>query len=170
MGLPVERFIAATNANDVVVEYLHSGRFQPRPSLKTISNAMDVGNPSNFARMLALYDGRQELMQRQIFGASFSDEATRQAIREIADRYDYLMDPHGAVGYLGLQDYLKSTVHPQQAVVCETAHPGKFIEVMQEILPGRVKITERLAEVLKKEKRALLLDRSFEAFKEFLLS
>ncbi len=170
MGLEVKRFIAATNANDVAVEYLRSGEYLPRPSVPTISNAMDVGNPSNFVRILELYQHQHDRIAEHLHGASFSDAATKDGIRELYQRYNYLMDPHGSVGYLGWKDYLATRPGEACGIICETAHPGKFIEIMEEVLPGKVEIPERLATVLNKKKRAALLSSKFEDLKEYLLN
>ena len=170
MGLKVKHFIAATNANDTVVNYLHSGDYQPRPSVATLSNAMDVGNPSNFARMLELYNKDYRRMAKEVHSAAFSDEATKEAIAELFKKYAYLMDPHGAVGYLGWKDYVQKFKSQDCGILCETAHPGKFIEIMDSVLPGKVQIPERLAQVLTKEKQAQKLSKHFAEFKSYLLS
>src|SRR5690606_8390512 len=118
------------NVNDVVPEYLQSGLFQPRPSLQTISNAMDVGNPSNFARLLDLYDNDREAMAEVLYGCSFTDAETRKAMRDVFERTGYTLDPHGAVGYLGIRRFLPE-FGPAVGVFLETAHPGKFRDVVE---------------------------------------
>lgn len=145
LGLRVKKFVAATNRNDVVPEYLSTGVYQPRPSLATISNAMDVGAPSNFVRMLALFGNDWKSMVGDIDGMSFDDNSTRAAIREVQSLYQYQIDPHGAVGWLAARKW--RAVHPGNAtIVLETAHPSKFLEVMEaELGPGVVEIPERLA-------------------------
>lgn len=168
MGLPVKRFVAATNVNDVVVEYLRTGVFKPRPSRKTLSNAMDVGNPSNFERMLKLYDSTVESMQADIFGDSFSDEQTKQAIAEIWSRFGYAMDPHGAVGYLGFKSY-QAAEETALGLVLETAHPCKFAQTVEEVLGKSVPIPERMKGVLEKPKQAQMLGADYASFKEFLV-
>src|SRR6185295_20090961 len=130
MGLPITKMIASTNSNSIVPEYLATQVFSPRPSQQTISNAMDVGNPSNFARMLDLYDHHFERLASDVEGFSFSDDETRAAMRHVFKDKNYLMDPHGAVGYLGLKKYLKSH-RGVQGVFLETAHPGKFKDVVE---------------------------------------
>ncbi len=173
IGLPVHKFIAATNINNVVPEYLDAGKFQPRPSIRTISNAMDVGNPSNFARMLDLYtmpDGSTwNNMKADVLGYSFNDEQTKKGIKEVADLYNYTIDPHGAVAYLASKDYIAK--NPEcQAILLETAHPSKFLEDVEAILNKKIEIPSRLAELADKKKEALLLDVNYEAFKAHLLN
>ncbi len=145
MGLPVSHLVAATNLNDVVPQYLQTSNYEPRPSVATLSNAMDVGAPSNFARMLALFDDDWEKMRRQIAGFSFNDKQTREAIREVNAKFNYVIDPHGAVGYLASEAWLKD--HPDdRTVILETAHPAKFPEtIAEELGEGKVSIPERLA-------------------------
>jgi len=145
LGLEVEHFIAATNINNVVPEYLKSGSYQPRPSKATISNAMDVGSPSNFARMLDLFDDDWSKMKDKINGFWYNDDTTRQAVKTVKEQTGYTIDPHGAVGWLAANAYKET--HPEaNTVVLETAHPSKFIDVMEEELgKNSVKIPERLA-------------------------
>lgn len=147
MGLKA-RFIAATNINDVVPEYLQSGRFEPRPSQRTISNAMDVGNPSNFDRILHLYGGDRQRLCRHVRGASFSDEQTAEAIRDVDRRYGYVMDPHTAVAYLALQASREETTGPVHGVVLATAHPAKFSEVVEPAIGRALVLPEALAQHL----------------------
>lgn len=143
MGLPVKQYIASSNTNDVVPAYLHSGRFSPKPSVMTLSNAMDVGNPSNFFRMNDLFDASWEVFKENLVGFSYDDVATRACIKEVKDRTGYLLDPHGAVGYLGLKAYLKD--HPAQAgVFLETAHPAKFGDVVEPIINEPINMPDRL--------------------------
>lgn len=174
MGLPVHHFIAATNANDVVPGYLESGRFNPRPSVRTLSNAMDVGNPSNFARMLDLYEGKEEgstwnNMQKSISGYAFGDEQTRAAVAEIYRRYNYTIDPHGAVGFLALEQYQKAHSNTK-GVVLETAHPAKFLDEVEGILGRKVDVPDRLAVLAGREKEAVWMPSEFGGFKEWLLA
>lgn len=169
MGLPVHHFIAATNVNDVVPEYLKTGVYQPRPSARTLSNAMDVGNPSNFARMLDLYCSTWNIMREQISGYGFTDEDTKTAMQEIDQRYGYIMDPHGAVGYLALQAYLKE--HPKiQGIILETAHPSKFKDDVEAILNKPIDIPERLASLSEKSKASISTPNDFDTFKTRLMS
>ncbi len=169
MGLPISHFIAATNANDVVPEYLNSGTYTPRPSVPTISNAMDVGNPSNFARMLDLYQSEWGVMKDNISGYAYDDAQTRVGVKEVYDKYNYVIDTHGAVGYLALKDYLhKNKTH--RGVILETAHPSKFIDEVEKVLNKQIEIPERLAILANKKKVAKFIEPSFEDFKAHLLS
>lgn len=145
LGLPVQAFVAATNRNDVVPAYLRTGNYSPRPSVATISNAMDVGAPSNFVRMTNLFANSWDAMKSLVHGASFNDDQTRAAIREVNALYDYPIDPHGAVGWLAARDWRAQ--HPGSATITlETAHPAKFPDVMiAELGPDAVNVPERLA-------------------------
>ncbi len=167
MGLPVKRFIAATNSNHIVPDYLQSGSFEPKPSLRTMSNAMDVGNPSNFDRMLDLYHHDQDKMARDIRGAWFDDHDTQQAIKSVWEQYGYLMDPHTAVGYLGLEQHrgLQET-----GLVLATAHPAKFPETINKIVPDALKTPEQLAELTQKDKKSVFVNADIGAVKSVLLS
>ncbi len=169
MGLPVHHFIAATNINDIVPNYLLSGKFNPTASQQTISNAMDVGNPSNFARMLDLYDQSLEKMKADISGFSFDDEQTAQAMKDVLKNSNYLLDPHGAVGYLGLTEYQKANPNTR-GIFLETAHPAKFADVVERILKMKVELPEQLKELLDKKKEARLMTTDFSLFKDYLLS
>ncbi|MFP6881552.1 MAG: threonine synthase [Roseibacillus sp.] len=168
MGLPVKKFIAATNVNDVVPAYLESGNYAPRPSTATISNAMDVGAPSNFARMLEIHDRQHEQMAKRIVGYRFDDDQTRAAIREVKASTNYVIEPHGAIGYLAAEEW--RVTHPEdELVILETAHPSKFLEVMEEELgQGAIEIPERLACLANREKVAVPLPAEEEAFLEWL--
>ncbi len=168
MGLPVHRFIAATNANDVVPKYLETGIYSPRSSVQTISNAMDVGSPSNFARMKALYNGEQEQFRQHITGYTFTDEETRKAIREVYLQYGYLLDPHGAVAYSGAKRFLSESSTPAIGVFLETAHPAKFKEVMEETLGEAIAIPARLQEFAGKQEHNVPLKNSFDELKAIL--
>lgn len=168
LGLPVAHFIAATNANDVVPLYLHSGQYEPRPSVATISNAMDVGNPSNFVRMRDLFGASWPAMQAAVSGYRFDDEETRQGIRDVWQRYQYVIDPHGAIGYLATRAYLQR--QPEHyGILLETAHPAKFSTVVEEETGHPVEIPERLARLQDRQKVAEPMDKEFEAFKEWLM-
>lgn len=169
MGLPVHHFIAATNINDVVPEYLQTGDYRPRPSVRTMSNAMDVGNPSNFARMLDLYSSTWNMMKNEISGYAFDDLSTEYAIKEVYEKYDYVIDPHGAVGYLALKNYQEKNPNTI-GVVLETAHPSKFIDDVERILDKKVNIPERLAVLADRKKEAINLNTDFEGFKNWLLN
>ncbi len=164
MGLPVERFIAATNVNDSVPKYLETGLFQPHPSIETLSNAMDVGNPSNFARILDLYDNDLQRIRADIFGASFTDEQTKLAIRELCQRYHYIADPHGAVAYLGVKEYRNHISDRSIAIFLETAHPAKFLETVQPLVDVNIQIPRPLAEAMERPKQAIAIPNDYDAF------
>ncbi|OGU09557.1 MAG: threonine synthase [Gemmatimonadetes bacterium RBG_16_66_8] len=150
LGLPVTRFVAATNRNDVVPAYLECGRFEPRASTPTISSAMDVGNPSNLARITALYGGDLDRLKRDVIGSAHTDDATRACIADVAGRYGYVLDPHSAVGYLGLQRALAE--HPSATgVFLATAHPAKFAAIVEAVIGRPVSIPQRLAVCLGRE-------------------
>lgn len=161
MGLPIARFIASTNVNDVVPKYLNSGYFSPQPSKQTISNAMDVGNPSNFARILDLYESDWAHIRKDIVGFSFSDDQTREAIKEIDKHYHYIADPHGAVGYLGLKSFMKEN---DQGIFLETAHPAKFLDSVEPVLNRKIPIPARLQSALDKKKTTTLLPNNYDHF------
>ncbi len=169
LGLPVSHFVAATNHNDVVPEYLRTGNYIPRPGLPTISNAMDVGAPSNFARMTDLFGGSWEEMKKRIAGMSFSDDQTRSAIREVKELYNYSIDPHGAVGWLAARTW--RAAHPgASTITLETAHPAKFPDVMDaELGLNSVEIPERLAVLADREKVAVQLPANPAVFRDWLL-
>jgi len=169
LGLKVDHFIAANNRNDVLTDYLAGQPYAPRPSLVTLSNAMDVGAPSNFARMLALFGHERDAMCRRVSGCSVSDEETLASIREVAAAHGYQLDPHGAVGWCAARQW--QLKHPEAAtVVLETAHPAKFPEVLDSVLgPGRVVIPERLACLANKEKQAVSMAADTAAFFAWLI-
>ncbi len=166
MGLPVRRFIAATNVNHVVPDYLSNGRFQPKPSLRTISNAMDVGDPSNFDRMLDLYGQDHRAMSRDVHGAWFDDRQTREAIVEVWERYGYLMDPHTAVGYLACR---QQTADNEQGLILATAHPAKFPETITSLLPDALETPARLAEASAGKKQSIPVRAHMDHIREVLL-
>lgn len=167
MGLPVTKFLAANNENDVVYKYLETGEYNPRPSVETIANAMDVGAPSNFARILDLYNHSHEKISSVINGFRYSDKQIRGTIKKVVEQTGYLCDPHGACGYMALSDFLKAE---QQGVFLETAHPAKFAETVEGILgKGSVLLPPKLAEFMKGEKRVIPINKRFPVFKEFLL-
>lgn len=167
MGLPIHQFIAATNANDVVPKYLASGSYNPTPSVPTLSNAMDVGNPSNFTRMLDLFGSTWNNMANVVKGYSFDDETTKKAMQEVYAKYNYIIDPHGAVGYLALKEYQKTM--DAVGVILETAHPAKFLDDVERILNTQIEIPERLESLKDKEKVARISGIDFESFKDWLL-
>lgn len=168
MGLPIHAFVATTNTNDVVPEYLHTKLFNPRASQQTISNAMDVGNPSNFVRMLDLYNNDFEAISREIKGYSFTDEETRAAMRHVQASAHYVMDPHGAVGYLGLKKFLLENDIDVTGIFLETAHPAKFKEVVDDTLNHPVEIPEVLQKFMQRPKQSVRMNNGFEDFKSYL--
>ena len=169
LGLPVDHLVAATNRNDVIPEFLRTGHYTPRPSVPTISNAMDVGAPSNFVRLQALFGGSWEAMKSRISGISFTDDQTRAAIRTVKALHDYEIDPHGAIGWLAAQEW-RST-HPGSATVTlETAHPSKFLDVMEaELGANCLEIPERLAILAQRKKVATLLPADPAVFRDWLM-
>ena len=169
MGLPIYHFIAATNINDVVPQYLNTGKFKARPSTQTISNAMDVGNPSNFARMLDLKQSSWKEMKAAISGYAFSDSETELAMKSAFEKYQYTFDPHGAVGYLALNEYLKKNPNAQ-GIVLETAHPSKFVDDVERVLGHQIEIPKSLSNLADKKKEAVLLNNSYTSFKDWILS
>jgi threonine synthase len=169
MGLPVCKFIASANINDVVPEYLKTGIFTPRLSVKTMSNAMDVGNPSNFARMMDLYDSDLDKMREDISGYSFTDGETKKAMKDVFMDYSYILDPHGAVGYLGLMKYKKEVQNDFTGVFLETAHPAKFIDLVEPVVNTEIEMPERLKVLLDREKKSTLISKEFVELKNYLL-
>ena len=167
MGLPVKRFIAANNANDIFFKYLQTGKYEPKPSIQTLANAMDVGDPSNFARIYDLYGKSHERISNLISGATYSDEQIRETMKICYKETDYILDPHGACGYQALVDGLDND---ENGIFCETAHPAKFKEKVDEILSINVEIPERLAAFMKGEKQSVAMSKDFEEFKKYLLS
>ena len=167
MGLPIKRFIAANNENDIVYKYLNTGKYEPRASVQTIANAMDVGDPSNFARILDLYNHSHEAISEEMKGFRYSDEEIREVVKSVYEKYNYLPDPHGATGYKALEEDLQNG---EVGVFLETAHPAKFTETVEEIIGvGYVPLPEKLAEFMKGEKLSISLNSDFEEFKTFLL-
>jgi threonine synthase len=168
LGLPVEQFVAATNRNDVVPRYLENGQYEPVPSISTISNAMDVGAPSNFVRMTALFGNSWEDIKGCMSGIRFSDEETLAAIREVKSLHGYNIDPHGAVGWLAARKY-RSTHPGSETITLETAHPAKFPDVMDaELGVGTVEVPERLAILADQPKVATALSKDWEGFHAWL--
>jgi len=166
-GLPVEYFVAAANRNNVFQEYLETGMFRPRPSVPTLSNAMDVGNPSNLVRIQELYGHSFEAARKDISPYHFSDEETRRTIADVYNRTQYILDPHGAVAYLGLSVYMKEK--KVTGIFLETAHPAKFYQTVEQEIPVKVDIPQRLARSLERLKQTVEIGREPEDLKSFLL-
>ena len=174
-GLPIKRFIAANNANDIFYKYLQSGKYEPKASVQTLANAMDVGDPSNFARILNLYSQNGALSPEDthaaitslISGATYSDDQIRQAMRQCYEETGYILDPHGACGYQALVDGLKPG---EVGVFCETAHPAKFKEKVDDILSIDVNIPARLRAFMQGEKQSVPMTKDFADFKQYLMN
>ena len=165
MGLPVKQFIAATNINDVVPEYASQGLYRPRPSLQTISNAMDVGDPSNFARMMELFDHDHHTFCNAIYTCAFTDEQTLETIKQTYQQTGYMMDPHGAVAYMGAKQYLSAHAHPTNMVFLETAHPAKFLESIEGVV-GEIPLPPQLQLVKDKKEHFVSIPNDLQALKE----
>ena len=170
IGLPVAKYVASTNANDVVPEYLRTGEFHPRAAQATYSNAMDVGNPNNFPRLLDLCRNRLEYVQKEIWGHGATDEETLAAMKMLHGRFGYIADPHTAVGVLGWEAYKREHPEPAQGLVLATAHPAKFADVVMKAIGTAPPLPDRLAAYLKCEKLSLPISSSYDEFKQFLLS
>lgn len=166
MGLPVKRFIAANNRNDIFLQYLNTGIYTPRPSVATLANAMDVGDPSNFARVLDLYGKSHEAICKDICGAAYNDVQISETIKQCYKTNGYILDPHGACGYQALKDLLQDG---ETGVFLETAHPAKFLEKVEAILQTKVEIPERLQEFMKGTKQSVPMSKEFYDFKNYLL-
>ncbi len=170
LGLPCDRFVAATNINDVVPEYLETGHFRPRPSQRTLSNAMDVGNPSNFNRILDLYGHDLDAIRRDLAGSAHSDQETRAAIRDVHRRFDYVLDPHAAVGYLGLQTGLKQAGVGTNGMFLATAHPAKFATIVEPEIEQPVPLPQRLANCLHRPEQVVELPADHTQLRDYLLA
>jgi len=167
LGLPIRHFVASNNVNNVVTEYLKTESYRPKPSVQTISNAMDVGNPSNFVRIQEIYKNDFTTLKTNLSSYSFTDEATKKAMREIYNAYSYVADPHGAVGYLGCKAYLKE--HPDvHCVFLETAHPTKFLDVVEDTIRENIELPKQILKVMKKQKKSIKIS-TYDDFKNVLL-
>ena len=166
MGLPIGRFIAANNRNDIFYQYLRTGIYTPRPSIATIANAMDVGDPSNFARVLDLYGGSHEAIASDISGATYTDEQIAETVRHTWEKHHYLLDPHGACGFRALSEGLRDG---ETGFFLETAHPAKFKDTVEHIIQEPVAIPAKLQAFMQGEKQSIPMDKEFEAFKQFLM-
>lgn len=166
LGLPIDMFIASTNENKVVPTYLNTGNYEPKPSVQTISNAMDVGDPSNFIRIEKLYDNNFEKLKSNLHSYSFTDDETREAMKKLYNDNNYIADPHGAVAYLGIQKYLES--NNAQCIFLETAHPIKFLPVIDPTIASKIEMPEQIESVLGKEKVATEIS-EYSELKDFLL-
>ena len=167
MGLPVKRFIAANNRNDIFLQYLITGKYEPRPSIPTIANAMDVGNPSNFARILDLYENSHEAICKEISGVSCTDDQIRETLSEVYKKYNYLLDPHGTCGYRALTEKLENG---ETGIFLETAHPAKFLETVEGVINTPVNIPDTLLKFMHGKKKSIEIPASFIPFKRLLLN
>lgn len=167
MGLPVKRFIAANNANDIFYNYLQTGEYNPRPSVQTIANAMDVGDPSNFARIYDLYKGDHAAVSAEISGATYTDAQIAETVKNCYEQTGYLLDPHGACGFRALSEGLREG---ECGVFLETAHPAKFQSTVEEIIGAPVEIPSKLAAFMKGEKKSIQISKDFADFKSFLMN
>lgn len=166
MGLPIKRFIAANNRNDIFLQYLKTGIYTPRPSVSTIANAMDVGDPSNFARVLELYNNSHDAVCLDITGYRYTDEQIGDTVKRINKKYHYLLDPHGACGYQALKDGLKPG---ETGVFLETAHPAKFLETVENIIGEEVSIPVKLQNFMVGTKQSIEMTKDFASFKSYLM-
>lgn len=166
MGLPVKRFIAANNRNDIFYQYLQTGVYSPRPSIATIANAMDVGDPSNFARVLDLYGGSHAAISAEISGATYTDEQIAETMKEVWKKDHYLLDPHGACGFRALAEGLQPG---ETGVFLETAHPAKFKDTVEQIIGEEVEIPAKLQAFMRGEKKSLRMSKEFADFKQYLM-
>ena len=168
LGLPVKHFIAANNENNVVTRYLLSKLYEPKPSVQTISNAMDVGAPSNFIRIEEIYKNNFETLKDNLSSYSFTDDETKEAMLEMYDKYNYVADPHGAIGYLGCKAYLEENPNTH-CVFLETAHPTKFLDVVEEVIKEKQPLPEQIQSVMGKEKESVIIS-DYHELKKFLLN
>lgn len=166
MGLPIKRFIAANNKNDIFLQYLNTGIYTPKPSVSTIANAMDVGDPSNFVRILDLYKNNYSEIKEEISGVSYTDQEISEGVKECLSENNYLLDPHGSCGYIALNTLLDKD---ENGIFLETAHPAKFAETVENIIGREIEIPEKLQNFMRGEKKSIELSKDFEVFKDFLM-
>ena len=168
MGVPIKHFIAATNINDIFPKYLETAQFEPKASVSTIANAMDVGNPSNFARILHLYNHSHQAISKDISGYRYKDEDVKSVVKEVFEKTGYLLDPHGAIGYMALKNYLEK--NKGNGIFLETAHPAKFLETVEPIIGKKLEIPARLQKFIEGESKTPALNGKYEDFKNYLQS
>ena len=169
MGLPIDHFIAANNRNDAVVEYLNNGVYEPKKTIPTISNAMDVGAPSNFIRIQKIVNNDLTRLRKSLSGYSYTDAETIKGLKYLFDEHQYIADPHGAVGYLGLEAFIKAQKEPYYGVFLETAHPVKFLDVVESTLKTKVPVPNSIQDLIKKEKKSHAIS-SYDDLKSFLIN
>ena len=166
MGLPIKRFIAANNSNDVFYQYLQTGKYEPRKSIQTIANAMDVGDPSNFARVLDLYHHSHAAICKDISGCTYTDEQIAETMKETYDNQGYLLDPHGAVAYRALLEGLDDD---ETGIFLETAHPAKFKGTVEQILGTDIQVPEKLLAFMRGTKKSVRIGANYTSFKQVLI-
>ncbi|MGG9963378.1 threonine synthase [Ferruginibacter sp. SUN106] len=166
-GLPVKHFIAATNANDIVPQYFATQNYQPKKAVATISNAMDVGDPSNFVRIMEIFQQQFSSLTAKVSSCSVTDAVTRETLLAVYNEHNYLCDPHGAVAYRALEDYLQLNAN-DKGIFLETAHPVKFYDVVEPVIGQTVEVPESIKEELTKEKKSTLIGAGVEELKSFL--
>lgn len=167
LGLPIKQFIACNNSNDTITRYLNENSYDVKDTVATISNAMDVSDPSNFIRIMALYKNDITALKKEFCAFSYSDEATKKAIKHVYNNYQYMLDPHGAIGYLGIEEFIKQH-NEYQGVFLETAHPVKFPETVEAIINTTIPIPDRVKEIMDKEKLSVPIE-TYDDLKTFLL-
>ena len=168
-GLPIKHFIAACNVNDTVPDFLQTGNYQPKKAVPTISNAMDVGDPSNFIRIMEIFQQQLKGLKNTLTGYSISDEETKATLKSVYQNHNYLLDPHGAVAYNALEQYLSKNKN-SQGVILETAHPVKFFDVIEPLLNEKVPVPETVAEQIKKEKVSTKISAIAKELKSYLIN
>jgi threonine synthase len=168
-GLPVKYFIAACNANDTVPEFLHTGEYKAKQAVSTISNAMDVGNPSNFVRIMELFHQKVDGLKNMLSSVSIDDATTKATIKEVFEKYNYLLDPHGAVAYKALEDYIQQH-SSDKGFILETAHPVKFPGTVEEVTGQKIPFPESVLHLTKQQKKSVSMKAGFEDFKEWMMS
>ena len=168
-GLPLKHFIAACNTNDIIPSYMQNGNYLPKQAVSTLSNAMDVGNPSNFVRVLEIFEQEFEILKGKLSSYSISDEETKQTIAKVYEKYDYLLDPHGAVGYLALEKYLQEH-KDDKGFFLETAHPVKFPAAVESIIGRKIEVPKSVNYLLNKEKLSLKISTDYQQLKDYLLA
>ena len=169
MGLPISKFVAATNINNIVPEYIRTAEYNPKPSIATISNAMDVGNPSNFVRLLEIFNHNHADFTNQIIGKYYTDDETREEMKSVHESSKYICDPHGAIAHRALREFLEENT-TYQGFFLETAHPSKFENTVNETLEIQVEIPKRLASLANNTKVATPLKPNYTDFKSYLLN
>jgi threonine synthase len=168
LGMPVDQFVASVNSNDVVTRFMKSGEYSPKPSVTTISNAMDVGDPSNFIRIREIFNDDFKTLSEKLTSYSFTDSETRNTMRSIYSKYNYIADPHGAVGYLGLTKYLENKPEVQ-GIFLETAHPVKFLDVVEDVINKKVTLPANIESLVLKEKKSILV-KNYTEFKTYMMN